>query len=272
MPELPEVEQVKRSLAPHLIGQKIISSEVKTRSIVGDLYFEAKVAGQEVLDIKRKGKYLLIELTNEYTLVIHLRMTGKVVAFAGDFIPDKHTHVIFHFNTGGFAFADVRKFGRVNLVENSQLATLSGLSTLGMEPISPDFNLDVFEEAVKNRGRSRIKPLILDQKVVAGIGNIYADESLFIASIHPETLLADLRKDQLKALCEAMAKVLNDSIERGGTSFRDYVDGNNEKGDNQNHLQVFQREGGKCPRCGEIILRIKVAGRSSFFCPKCQVK
>jgi len=293
MPELPEVETVRRSLLPLLAGKRL--AQVKIMSPVVALPQAADFAvleGAALQDIKRRGKYLVLQFDSGVKLTVHLRMTGRLVYQDRQEPYCKHTHAVFVFQddlsgqpikdieTGqseenaldGFGgkelrFVDVRRFGRLWLGEPEEIG---GFAALGPEPLDDDFSPEKLAHALKKHTKTKIKSAILDQTVVCGLGNIYADETLFLARIHPERLVHTLTAQEIEALAHAMRTVLLTAIANRGTSFRDYVDGLGEKGSNQNALQVFRRQGQPCPCCGETIHRVKVAGRSSFFCPCCQ--
>jgi formamidopyrimidine-DNA glycosylase len=273
MPELPEVETVKRSLAKLIIGLTITNVDIFAPSVVATHdaeSFKAILSGLKINNLQRRGKYLIINLSNQLTLVIHLRMTGRLVYLKADQAPPKYTHVLFHFDNGNqLAFADMRRFGRVNLLPTAELKNLSGLKDLGPEPLTDEFNANYMLKALKKR-RTKIKPLLLNQTFVAGLGNIYADEALHSAKIHPERLASELNDNEVTHLYQAIVTVLTQGIENRGTSFSDYVDGLGNKGSNQHMLKAYNREGELCHRCGNIILRKKVGGRSSYFCPQCQ--
>lgn len=276
MPELPEVETIRRSLLPILVGRKIKQVEIFNDVVIESGNPEAFVAlaGAEVADINRRGKYLLFDIVQGGQLLVivaHMRMTGKLLFDSAVRPVAKHEHVRFLFDDGSqLAFEDMRRFGRLWLVKPEEIPNVSGLNTLALEPLDDGFTVEYLMEKLQRKQRSNAKGTLLDQHIVAGLGNIYVDEVLFAAGVHPERKVSTLTHDEICDLVAAMKRILSTAIENRGTTFRDYVDGNNEKGDMQNFLQVFQREGEPCPRCGAIIKRIKVVGRSSFFCPECQ--
>ncbi len=273
MPELPEVETVRRSLMQVLPHKKISSVDIITPSIIalGDAAAFAGLAGAEVADIGRRGKYLMLNLADGRSCVVHLRMTGKLLYREQPTALQKHDHARFAFADGSeLVYNDTRRFGRFWLCADGDTSRVSGLSTLGAEPLDDDFSAEYWQQQTVRRKNARIKAVLLDQRVVAGLGNIYADEVLFRAGVHPERKVGSLTGEENIRLAEAMRDILQDAIRMRGTTFRDYVDGNNQRGSYQEHLQVFQKAGEKCPRCGAVIERIKVAGRSSCFCPECQ--
>lgn len=271
MPELPEVETVRRSLLPVLKGQTINKVDIFSPVVtLPDAAIFQQLIGRTVKDIQRRGKYLIVLFDAGAPLTVHLRMTGKLLWRQPEEPIAKHTHVIFTYACHKqLRFVDVRRFGRLWLGDPN---TIPGLATLGKEPIAPDFSPEVLAQALSHHQKGKIKAVILDQTVVAGLGNIYADEALFAAAIHPETPAGALLSQDIQNLAYSMTFVLEEGIKYRGTSIRDYVDGQGEKGENQLRLQVFQREGQPCPCCGTPIRRTRVAGRSSYFCPACQKK
>lgn len=273
MPELPEVETIRRSLEEKIKGKTLIGVEVfldKMLKGVGPREANEALHGKKITAIERRGKYLIIHLTGGKAMVIHLRMTGQLLYCPSEQEKAKHTHVIFHLNDEcQLRFADQRQFGKVQLVSSRELKELSGLKTLGVEPLSDQFTRDLLRKELRNR-RTRIKPLLLDQTFVAGIGNIYADEALFRATINPERIASTLNPREVSRLFLSVRKVLMEGIDNKGTSIKDYIDGDGNQGSNQNNLRVYGREGEPCVKCGQIIKRKSIGGRSSHFCPKCQ--
>ena len=274
MPELPEVETYVRDLAHLLAGVEIIAAEVRwAKTIATPLpeLFCAQMVGQRFTGFDRRGKYMLLTLGSGLTLVVHLRMTGKFQLEAAGAEPDKHTHVTFDLRDGRrLFFRDSRKFGRIWLVADP--AAL--LARLGPEPLGDDFGPAIF--ARKLAGRSApIKALLLDQTVVAGVGNIYADEALFRAHIHPRRPGGLLCDGEIMALQQAMREVLAAAIAAGGSSLgasgvQNYVRPTGDAGAFQAQHHVYGRTGEPCHRCGTPIERLVIAQRSSHFCPNCQ--
>ncbi|WP_003543979.1 bifunctional DNA-formamidopyrimidine glycosylase/DNA-(apurinic or apyrimidinic site) lyase [Desulfotomaculum nigrificans] len=274
MPELPEVETVVRSLEKHLAGLTITAVDVfmpkVIRSPKPEVFAERIVGKQLQKKLGRRGKYLLLHLSDGLTLVVHLRMTGRLVYCDAETPVEKHTHVIFHLDNGKqLRFTDQRQFGRMQLVPTSEVNELSGIKDLGPEPLDESFTRDFLKKEIRRR-RTRIKPLLLDQCFIAGLGNIYADEALFRARVHPERIASDLSPREIARLHKAIVEVIAGGIKHRGTTFRDYVDGEGRAGSYQQHLKVYNRENLPCPHCGKPIARIKVAGRSSYYCPCCQ--
>jgi len=276
MPELPEVETIRRTLEPSIVGKTIEKIEVFNPVVLENVSAQEfiSIEGAVVNAVRRRGKYLIIELEKNgetKQMVAHMRMTGKLLFAATEQPPAKHRHLRFVFDDGSeLNFEDTRRFGRFWLVGADELDTVSGLNTLGPEPISDDFSCEYWEKAITKRGRTLVKAALLDQHLVAGLGNIYADEVLFAAGVYGGRKVSSLTHEENEKLCSAMRDILNLGIEKCGTSFSDYVDSNNEKGDMISYLQVYLQEGKKCSRCGGTIKRTKLVGRSSYYCPDCQ--
>lgn len=269
MPELPEVETTVRALRQPLVGRTF--TEVRCywpRQIVTPTPAElqARLHGQRVEAITRRAKYLLFHLSGSDYLIIHLKMTGHLSVVAADTPADKYAHTVFGLDNGQeLRFRDMRKFGRVYLV--SDLAEI--LDGLGPEPLAEDFTVDTLHERLNGRSRN-LKPLLLDQSFVAGIGNIYADEALFAARLHPERKANSLTDQEVAALHRAIQQVLQLGIEREGASIQNYVKPDGQRGDMQNAVAVFRRTGYPCYTCQTPIERIVMGGRSTHFCPTCQ--
>lgn len=273
MPELPEVEIVKRSLEKTVTGLTIKKVKVNLPKMVrtmGMQSFEDELYNKKIKNFARRGKYLLVKLTGNLTMVIHLRMTGKLIYCPADAPPSKHTHIFFELdNNYHLRFEDTRQFGKVILVPTRELGNVTGLKTLGIEPFDKNFTKEFLKKHLRHK-RAKIKPLLLDQTFIAGLGNIYADEILYRARINPEKLANNLTTREASNLFYAIQDVLTEGIKYRGTTVRDFVNGNGEAGRYQSRLQVYGREGKPCPHCGNIITRKKVGGRSSYFCPSCQ--
>jgi len=273
MPELPEVETIVRSLAPGIRGRVIERAELLFKPLLrrpprGGL---AVLAGKRVLNVRRRGKMAIIECEGRLNLVFHLKMTGQLLIVASGEAHDKHTRLVVTFSDGGpeLRFRDIRKFGFLLCVKGAPESACAELSCLGPEPL--DITLENFGAALKKR-KARIKGLLLDQTVIAGIGNIYADEILFDCGIHPVTRAAVLSENRLVRLWESTRKILALAIEAKGSTLRDYVDAEGRSGGFQFFHKVYDREGEPCVTCGTPVKRIRVAGRSSYFCARCQPK
>jgi formamidopyrimidine-DNA glycosylase len=239
----------------------------------------------KVTAIRRRAKVLMIDLSSDYSLVIHLKMTGQLVFVGKDArfgaghpndslihaLPDKSTRVTLEFKDGSrLFFNDQRKFGWVKLLPTIAIPELAFMKKVGPEPLENDFTVKDFAERFKRRGRTNIKAAILDQSVIAGVGNIYADESLWGAKIHPKRLVATLTPTEFKKLYTELRVVMNLSIEKGGSSNRNYVNAEGKRGSYMDFARVFRREGLPCPRCGTTIEKLRVAGRGTHICPHCQ--
>lgn len=276
MPELPEVETIRRTLIPVLVGRTITDCAVLLPKVLADQEPEAfvgMVRGRKIRDITRRGKYLLFHLAGGHTIVVHLRMTGRLIYHPPEEQPGppvKHTHVILLLdNNGTLHYVDPRQFGRLQVVRNPRSGPPSALDKLGPEPLDGALSSSDFRERLGSR-RTRIKALLLDQHFLAGLGNIYADEALFRARIHPERPAASLTAREAQALYQAIREVLEEAIVWRGTSIVNYVDGEGRPGEFQARLNVYGRNGEPCPICGTTIVRTRVANRGTYFCPTCQ--
>jgi formamidopyrimidine-DNA glycosylase len=275
MPELPEVETVVKGLRPLITDRRVTAVEIREKNMIAypkdniDDFKEALI-GSKIEAINRRGKYIIIELDTDKNMIIHLRMTGKLLVKEVEEFRDKHTHVVFSLNDGQeIRFNNIRKFGRVYLIDKNHPEQAGGLADLGPEPLSEDLTLADFKKLFKNR-RALMKSLLLNQHFVAGIGNIYADEILFLSGVRPDRTADTLTEDEKERIYHNMRHILERGIIYGGTSFSDYVNAFGEKGSFQEELKVHQREGEKCYSCGTKIKKIKVSGRSTYFCPQCQ--
>jgi formamidopyrimidine-DNA glycosylase len=262
MPELPEVETVARSLAP-LVGRRILSAEFRCARILrgGDPdIMAARIQGRKIAGVRRYGKFLVLPLEGGGYLLIHLGMTGRLLLGGPT---GKHTHAILTLDEGVLLYDDSRQFGCIQFSEEFP----ARVARLGPEPL--EIPLADFTASLK-RHKTRIKALLLNQRFLRGVGNIYADEALFRAGIHPQAIGARLRGERARKLYEAIKAVLSEAIEAGGSSISDYVDAQGRKGFFQFSHRVYQRTGEPCVNCGTSIRRILVVQRSSHFCPKCQ--
>jgi len=272
MPELPEVETIRRTLAEHVTDLKI--EEIKliwSSAVCGwqDQSFKALVTGRRIQTIDRRGKYLLIRLDEDLTLIAHMRMTGRLNYYRETQEPEKHTHVVFRLEQGEVHFSDVRKFGRIQAIPTPLCISGSSLSKLGPEPLEIEFTPEVLKERFGKKKLS-VKAALLDQHVLAGLGNIYVDESLFQAGISPVRGVDTLTKAEISKLHRAIQNVLQAGIDAQGTSFRDYRDANGEKGSFERELHVYGRGGEPCKICGQTLERIRLAGRTTVYCSRCQ--
>ncbi|MGM0419864.1 MAG: DNA-formamidopyrimidine glycosylase [Bacillota bacterium] len=274
MPEMPEVETVVRGIREPLTGRKVEQVEVKEAMIIGypDSIdeFKLELKGKTITGVSRRGKYIIIELSQGKRLITHLRMTGKLLLKPRTEPVHKHTRVIIHLDGGlDLRFNNMRKFGRMYLLDEDESEKAGGFATLGPEPLSPEFTVESLADIMAAR-TTTVKAILLNQQLIAGIGNIYCDEALFRAGIRPDRSGGSLDKEEIKALHQAINKVISAGIKFQGTSFSDYVNALGEKGSFQEMLKVYGRGGEPCIECGSIIAKVKIAGRSTHFCPKCQ--
>lgn len=273
MPEMPEVETIRRTLAPFILKNKISNVEVLLDRLIkfpkADKFVRA-IKGTTIIELNRTGKYLRFLLSNEMELIVHLRMTGQLIYVPDKKIDIKYTRLRFEFADGtSLIYADLRTLGAIYLVSTAELGIIKGLASMGAEPLTKEFTFEYLTETVKGR-RIKIKSFLLNQSYIGGLGNIYADEALFLAGINPERLVNSLDKTELKRIYKAVNKVISDGIADGGTTFSDYRDGTGKKGTHQDKLNVYQRTNKPCKKCGTVIERLIIGGRSSHFCPKCQ--
>lgn len=275
MPELPEVETVARGLRATLPGRRVVQVRLgKTDFIDDPVALEEKLPGTRVRAVRRLGKFLVVDLEPAngssngapLGLLIHLGMTGQIVTCPPEAPVAPHTHVFLALDDGReLRYTDIRRFGRMAILPEAEQAAVLG--PLGLEPL--EASEEEFAARMGGR-RARVKALLLDQHVLRGMGNIYTDESLWRAEIHPARLGATLRRDEMRRLHRAVRMVLAEAIRLRGSSISDYVDSDGQPGEFQLRHRVYQREGKKCARCGAAIRRMIVAGRSSYFCPRCQ--
>ena len=273
MPELPEVETVVRELRPLLSFRRFARVRRNSRHFLRTRWrplWGAAITGKRIDSVTRRGKWILISLESTAILVCHLGMTGQLTVVPASTPLADHTHLIFDLDDGEqqLRFRDIRRFGSVTLFPNRQaLEDFFESSRLGPEPF--DVPADYWRDCLRGSKRS-VKAVLLDQRVVSGVGNIYADESLFEARLHPDRLACDLANSEIDRLRHAVAKVLNRAIQRRGSSIRNYVGGSGLQGEYQNEFRVYGRTGEPCPRCGAAIETHRLAGRSTHYCPTCQ--
>lgn len=275
MPELPEVETVVRTLRGLVQGKKIERVSVHLPRIIrtpDDVEaFKAQLVGQTIREIKRRAKFIQFFLDQD-VLVSHLRMEGRYGLHQAEEPVEKHTHVIFHFTDGTeLRYRDVRQFGTMDLFPLGMETRIGPLSKLGVEPLEESFTADVLRVLLKDRP-TKIKPLLLNQECIVGLGNIYVDESLFKAGIHPERPAGKLTKKQVARLHESIVSTLSEAVEQGGSSIKSYVNGQGEMGMFQQSLLVYGRKDEPCVKCGTQIVRFVVGGRGTHICPVCQKK
>ena len=264
MPELPEVETIARALKPGLVGRTILTADLRwarTLATPSPSQFKKQIVGQEIVDVSRRAKYLIIHL-KAYNFLIHLRMSGDLVIRAGKIKPEKHDRLLLYLSDHNYlAFNDTRKFGRVWLTDQPEEI----LGKLGPEPLGKSFTSQWFFENLHQRKRL-LKPLLLDQTFIAGLGNIYTDECLHIAQLHPLAASNNVSQKQAEALHQAIRAVLKEGIRRNGAS----IDWVYRGGDYQNHFRVYGRAGQPCPVCGTKIQKFIVGQRGTHVCPNCQ--
>ncbi|MFF0828234.1 DNA-formamidopyrimidine glycosylase [Brevibacillus sp. NPDC003359] len=273
MPELPEVETVVRTLRGLVMGKTIERVSVHLARIVrqpDDVEaFKALLVGQTIQDIQRRAKFIQFFL-NEDVLVSHLRMEGRYGMYQADDPVEKHTHVVFHFTDGTeLRYRDVRQFGTMDLFPKGKETAVGPLAKLGVEPLDKSFTPEVLGKLLKGRS-TKIKPLLLNQECIVGLGNIYVDESLFKAGIHPEKPAGKLTDKEVIRLHESIVSTLQEAVEQGGSSIKSYVNGQGEMGMFQQSLLVYGRKDEACTKCGAEIVRFVVGGRGTHICPQCQ--
>ena len=294
MPELPEVETVRRGLHDLIRGKIVSGAKSDNQKSFPNSPDDVSqfLIGSEIVNVRRRAKVLMIDLSTQYTLVIHLKMTGQMVYVAAktrpaidaerfaaghpsdsmvNTLPDKSTRVAIEFSDGSnLYFNDQRKFGWMKLLPTIEVPNIDFMKRVGPEPLEADFTAEEFAERFKRRARTTIKAAILDQSVVAGVGNIYADESLWGARIHPSRLVQSVSQQEFQTLHEQVRAVMNLSIEKGGSTDKNYVNAEGGRGSYLEFANVFRREGEACNRCGMEIVKIRVAGRGTHVCPNCQ--
>jgi formamidopyrimidine-DNA glycosylase len=279
MPELPEVETIARELRPLVLDATISGAWWDWPAVIrhpAPAEFESAVAGRSVLDVTRRAKWLLLELSNDAVLAIQVKMTGQLFVMPADAPRDRHVHFLLRFADGReLRMRDVRKFGRVGVYRRDEAGLIRGADEVrelfaehGPEPLSDELTLPVFRRLLRAR-RGRLKPLLLDQSFLAGIGNIYADEALWRARLHPLRRVSSLRPRDERALYDAIRASLAEAVERRGSSVDDYTAPEGD-GEMQEYLRSYGRTGLPCPRCGRPIRRIVLGARGTHFCSWCQ--
>jgi formamidopyrimidine-DNA glycosylase len=286
MPELPEVETIRRDLFKKIIGKRIIGIEVKKNSMVkgSTPIFIRKIKNRRIIDIRRTGKLLIFDLGQNLNILVHLKMTGQLVYKKGlqivagghnipksdNKLPNKYSHIIINFFGGGrLFFNDLRQFGYMRLVDDKQRNLI--VAEFGIEPLTKNFNLDNFKKIFSGR-KNLLKAILLNQKLIAGIGNIYADEICFAARISPGRRVNKLTGKEIKKLFLVSEKIIKQAIRLRGTTFNDYVDADGQPGNYFKLLKVYSRSGQICKRCHSgVIKKIRLVGRGTHFCPNCQI-
>lgn len=273
MPELPEVETIKRGLEPYIIGKKITKATVLRPSQLKNstpLQLSSRIEGKMIERLIRRGKYLLFFCSDDQVLAIHLRMTGQLLYYPTGYAAGPYTRLVLSLGLSAeLHLRDVRALAQITLLTTDQLSTWKSLSALGPEPFSAAFTPESLQQALLLT-RTPIKNALLSQRIVVGLGNIYADEALFRAGINPLHPANTLTVTEIERLWVAIRQTLSDGIAHGGTSIRDYVNAGGIPGSNQQHLWVYGRKGQQCKRCASKLVGCRLAGRSTVYCPKCQ--
>lgn len=287
MPELPEVETVRRGLSKLIIGKEIRAESHDTAKGFPNTPSDVTqfLIGATITDVRRRAKVLMVDFSTGYSLLIHLKMTGQLV-YVGEerfgaghpndsligALPDKSTRVTLTFTDGtALFFNDQRKFGWMLLLPTLEIPNTAFMQKVGPEPLEDLFTPKDFIQRLSRRPKTNIKAALLDQSVIAGVGNIYADESLWGANIHPQRLVQSLTESEMTVLYKELRNVMSLAIEKGGSSNHTYVNAEGQRGSYMNFARVFRREGLACPRCGATIEKTRVAGRGTHICPVCQV-
>lgn len=274
MPELPEVENIRRELDTSLKGKEILFCEVVRGSVIKNTdaaYFEQVMQDNRIEGFGRRGKYLLGRLSSGHTLVVHLGMTGQLYFSDRTEARKKHTHVVWTLEgEEEMRFTDVRRFGGIHLLDTEDTSSISGLKTMGPEPLDESFTLQEFRALFQKKRSGAIKRWLLDQHFIAGIGNIYADESLFAARINPDRDITSLKKAEIDRLYEGIREVLTLAIAEGGSSINDYINARGQKGGFQDSHKVYGKKDVPCEECGTPLSTCKIAGRTTTYCRQCQ--
>ena len=275
MPELPEVETICRGIRPHILDRTVTAmwhDGKKLRQPVPAEAIHDCIVGRKILDVTRRAKYILVRFDNGNILAIHLGMTGNLGIFSPDTDPTKHCHLGFTLSDGmELRYTDIRRFGTVSVLKKNEIPTLEEtfFRTTGPEPFSEEFNAENLFKLTRKRSIP-VKTFIMTNQVVAGIGNIYANESLFMAKISPKRRVGSITRKQWKALVTCVREVLEHAIECGGSTISDYVNADQESGYFQINFKVYGRVGEPCSVCSSIIRKEQIAGRASYYCPNCQ--
>lgn len=276
MPELPEVETVRISLEPLILGARILELRELTAGVLYNWIGQPEAAsGRTVTGLRRRGKYLLLDLGPDLLLIAHLRMTGQFKYEAQPPVWQKHDHIVISLEKPGtgkvwLVFHDTRRFGRIWLLRPDQTCQIAGLASLGPEPLDPQLDSETLRLRLSRHSRTKLKAALLSQTVIAGLGNIYADESLFLSGINPQRLAGSLSPGEAGHLLSCMQKILQAAVNARGTSVKDYVDALNVRGSFQYQLQVYGRAGQPCSTCGTTLVKTRLAGRTTVYCPQCQ--
>ena len=273
MPELPEVETIKRIIKPQIAGRSIVSVDVRHSQVIAypdAESFASRLRGQTVTGMSRKGKFLSVLFESRDRLYLHLRMTGQLLVTPADYEIENHTHLILELSNGNqIRYVDTRRFGRFWYLTKGESLAITGADRLGIEPTDQKLTAAYLKERAAGR-KIAVKEMLLDQSVVAGIGNIYSDEILFAAGIHPAGKCCDLAEDRWEILAAKIPEVIAWAIRKNRITPEQYLEGKGKEYRNTPFLRVYGHEGKPCPRCGSAFERIMIGGRSSTYCPKCQ--
>jgi formamidopyrimidine-DNA glycosylase len=272
MPELPEVETVCRSLRPHLLGRTIRHVEViePRLRVAVDRRALCALSGKQVEAVSRTAKYILLHLSDDFVWIFHLGMSGKLICVSADTGRQKHDHIIIKLDNGAeLRYHDPRRFGLSLATKREKLLQLPQLSRVGIDPFDTRLTADYLFSFTR-RSERRIRDLLIDQQIIAGLGNIYANEILALAGIKPTLRAHRLTRKQVQKLAQTIPRLLGDAIRWCGTSFSDYRDADDKSGEFQNHLRVYGRDGEPCRVCPSLIKRVAIGNRSAFYCPTCQ--
>jgi formamidopyrimidine-DNA glycosylase len=272
MPELPEIETIKCYLEKHIVNRRIKNYSQKRSNIryelAGDLKYLTE--GNKISTLQRRAKYLILDLDNSYSIIVHLGMSGRFILAPSEYELQKHDHIQFILEDGQqLIFNDARRFGMIYCVSSSDVYFGDFFKNLGPEPLLESFNTQYLAKCLKHK-RVPVKNAIMDNKIVVGVGNIYASESLFLAKINPARASCSLNLDELKRLVSAIKQILTKAIASGGTTLKDFVSGDNRPGYFKQELACYGRENLPCHRCSMLIKKINQAGRATYFCSKCQ--
>lgn len=271
MPELPEVETVMRQVKAQVLHKKFWKVNISDKALVlpSAAVLEESLPGKIIENVRRKGKFLIFDLSDNLVMVVHLRMTGMLLFTPSERLK-KFIRVEFLFsNARKMFFSDIRRFGRVWLYHKSEYLQKTGVGKLGVDPLLEEFDLKLMESLYLNK-RGILKSRLLDQALVAGIGNIYADEICFRVNLHPASRIEKLNKKDISALRDAIVYCLNEGVKHNGTTISDFVGTRGDAGKHQKYLQIYGRTGDPCYKCGTIVKKTRVAGRGTYVCLKCQ--
>ena len=275
MPELPEVETIKRIIEPQIKGQKILSVDVRNAQIIAHPeteLFRGSLVNKTITGMSRRGKYLSINLDDGDKVYLHLRMTGQLLVAPKEYPMEKHTHLIMELSGGSqIRYIDVRRFGRFWYLKAGEDISITGIDKLGIEPTGRKLTAE-YLKAAAGKSKKPVKEMLHDQSIVAGIGNIYSDEILYAANIYPEKKCAELSDDEWVRLAEQIPEIIRWGISANKMTAEEYLAGRGKEYRNTLHLKAYGHAGKECSRCGAVFAKVTVGGRSSAFCPKCQIR